>query len=155
MYFVLLNLVLPLVQSHSESYDDLPFDKCSIEKKSCEIHEDNLIESFAVSNREECWQRCGDLENCQYFSHFGAYSFPFSKYCLLFSSCSALKECGRDCYTEDRLCQGSCGRNFESKNGDNVIEVIPDVKLERDCKNNCLENAECRLLVLHLLWGIE
>ena len=142
-YFVLLNLVFHLVHSHSGSHDDFPFDKCSIEKKSCKIYEDNLIESFSIADREECRQRCGALENCQYFSHFGAKSFPFSNYCVLFSSCSALKDCGEDCYTEDRLCQGSCGRNFESKKGDNIIELIPDVKLERDCKSNCLENADC------------
>ena len=42
-----------------------------------------------------------------------------------------------------RLCQGSCGTNFESTKGDNVIKAIPDVKLERDCKSNCLENEDC------------
>ena len=140
-YFALLNLVLPLIYSHSGN--DFPFDKCSIEKKSCAIHADNLIESIAVADLEECRQICGGLENCQYVSHFGAKSFPFSNFCLLFSSCSALKECGEDCYTEDRLCQGSCGTNFESTKGDNVIKAIPDVKLERDCKSNCLENANC------------
>ena len=93
-YFALLNLVFPLVHSHSGSYNDLSLDKCSFEKKSCEIHKENLIESFAATDREECRQRCGGLENCQYFSHFGAKSFPFSNYCMLFSSCSILEDCG-------------------------------------------------------------
>ena len=62
-YFVLLILVFPLVQSHSGSYKDFLFDKCSIEKKSCEIHKDNLIGSFVVTNLEEYQQRFGSLEN--------------------------------------------------------------------------------------------
>ena len=141
--FVVLNLVFPLVRSHSESHNDFPFDTCSIEKKSCEIHEDNLIESFTVTDLEECRQLCGYLENCQYFSHFGEDNFPFSNLCILFSSCPVLYDCGEDCYTEDRLCHGSCGRNFESKQDYNVIELIPDVELERNCKGICLADADC------------
>ena len=103
-YFVLLNLVLPaLVQSHSGSYNDFPFDKCSIEKKSCEIHKDNLIGSFAITDLEECQQRCGSFENCRYFSQFGAENIPFSNYCMLFSNCSILEHCGDNCYTEDKV----------------------------------------------------
>ena len=142
-FFVFLNLVFPLVHSHPESYSDFPFDTCSIEKKSCEIHEDSLIESFTVTDLEECRQLCGYLENCQYFSHFGADNFPLSDHCILFSSCSILEDCGTDCYTEDRLCHGSCGRSSESKQADNVIEIIPDIELERTCKGICLADADC------------
>ena len=142
-YFVILNLVLPLVQSHSGFYDDFSFDKCSIEKKSCEIHKDNLIGSFVVADLEECQQRCGSLENCRYFSQFGAENIPFSNYCILFSNCSILEHCGDNCYTEDKLCQGSCGRNFESKRGNNIIEVLPDVVSEHNCKSICLTNSDC------------
>ena len=142
-YFALLNLVLHLAYSQSGSYHDFAFDKCSIKKKSCEIHEDNLIESFAVADLEECLQRCGGLENCQYFSYFGADNFPFSNRCILFSNCSILNDCGDDCYTEDQLCHGSCGRIYESKQDENVIKLVPDVKLERNCKNICLANDDC------------
>ena len=141
-FFVLLNLVFPLVHSHSESYADFPFDTCSIENKSCEIHSDSFIESFTVNDLEECRQLCEYSENCQYFSHFGANNFPLSNHCILFSNCLVLEDCG-DCYTEDRLCHGSCGRSFESKHDDNVIELIPDVELERTCKGLCRANADC------------
>ena len=141
--FALLNFVFHLVHSHSESCKSVSFDTCSIEERSCVIHEDSLIESFAVTDLEECRQRCGGLGNCQYFSYFGAGSFPFSNYCMLFSSCSTLDYCGKDCYTEDRLCHGDCGRNFVSKLGDNVIKLVPDVILERNCKAICLSDADC------------
>ena len=64
-FFVLLNLVFPFVHSHSESYADFPFDTCSIENKSCEIHSDSFIESFTVNDLEECRQLCEYSENCQ------------------------------------------------------------------------------------------
>ena len=141
--FALLNFVFHLVHSHSESCKSVSFDTCSIEERSCVIHEDSLIESLAVTDLDECRQRCGGLENCQYFSHFGAGSFPFSDYCILFSSCSTLDYCGKDCYTEDKLCHGDCGRNVVSKLGDNVLKLVPDVILERNCKAICLTDADC------------
>ena len=136
--FALLNFVFHLVHIHLVSCS-----LCSIEERSCVIQEDNLIESFAVTDLEECRQRCGGLESCQYFSHFGAGSFPFSNYCMLFSSCFTLDFCGEDCYTEDKICHGVCGINFESKLGDNVIKLVPDVILERNCKAICLADADC------------
>ena len=140
-FFVLLiNLPFHLVNSHSNN--DFHMNTCSIEKRSCKIHRDNLIESFTVNSENECRQQCGHLENCQYFSYFGTNNFLAVNYCMLFSSCSILEYCGEDCYTEDKLC-GSCGRNFESKLGDNVIEWIPDVEEEWNCKDICLTDAGC------------
>ena len=142
-----------MVHSHSESYNDFPLDTCSVEKKFCKVNEDNLIEIIIeITDLEECRQRCGDVENCQYFSHFGVNSFPFSDYCALYSSCSLLEDCGEDCYTEDELCNGSCGRNFESIKVDNVIEFIPDVESERNCKGICLADPDC---FYYTYYGIE
>ena len=62
---------------------------------------------------------------------------------MLFSSCPVLGNC-EDCYTEDKLCHGSCGRNVESRLNDNVIEFIPDTVLEHSCKTLCLDNAKCK-----------
>ena len=138
--FVFLTIVFPLVNSYSSN--DFPIDTCSIEKESCEIHKDNLIESFIATDEDECRQRCGQYLDCQYFSYFGMNNFPTFNYCMLFSSCSVLEYCGEDCYTEDKLC-GSCGRNFESRLGDNVIEWIPDVEEEWSCKGFCLADAGC------------
>ena len=142
-FFLFLNIVFPWVLSHSESYNNYSIDTCSIEKNSCEIHDENFIESFANTDLVECRQLCGYLENCNYFSHFGSNNFPTSNFCMLFSSCSVLEHCGQDCYTEDKLCHGSCGRNFESKQDENVIRWIPDVELERNCKGICLEYDNC------------
>ena len=142
-FFLFLNIVFPWVLSHSESYNNHSIDTCSIENNSCEIHDENFIESFANTDLVECRQLCGYLENCNYFSHFGSNNFPTSNFCMLFSSCSVLEHCGQDCYTEDKLCHGSCGRNFESKQDENVIRWIPDVELERNCKGICLEYDNC------------
>lgn len=141
-FFVLLiNLFFPLVHSHSNN--DFPLDTCSIEKRSCEIHKDNLIETFTVNTKDECRQRCEYLENCQYLSYFGTNNFPVVNYCMLFSNCSILEYCGEDCYTEDIIFCDSCGRNFESTLGDNVIEWIPDVEEDWNCRGLCLEDAGC------------
>ena len=142
-FFLFLNIGFPWGLSHSEAYNDYFIDTCSIENNSCEIHDENLIESFANTDLEECRELCGYLENCNYFSHFGSDNFPTSNFCMLFSSCSVLEHCGQDCYTEDKLCHGSCGRNFESKQDENVIRWIPDVELERNCKGICLADDSC------------
>ena len=53
-----------------------------------------------------------------------------------------LESC-EDCYTEDKLCNGVCGRKLESKLDDNVIEFIPNVVLEHSCKILCLDDIDC------------
>ena len=116
---------------------------CSVEKRMCKIHEDNFISSMSAIEVEKCRQLCFDLDNCMYFSHFGPDSYPINNYCMLFSSCPVLGNC-EDCYTEDKLCHGSCGRNVETPLEDNVIEFIPDVVLEHSCKTLCLDNAKCK-----------
>ena len=47
------------------------------------------------------------------------------------------------CYSNDFSLDTSCGRNFESQLVDNVIEWIPDVEEELNCKSICLEDAGC------------
>ena len=47
------------------------------------------------------------------------------------------------CYSNDSSLDSSCGRNFESQLVDNVIEWIPDVEEELNCKSICLEDAGC------------
>ena len=107
----LLFVLLPLLFHRSvhgliqESYNNIPFDTCSIKEKSCEIHEENLISSVSVPDVDECRQFCVHLENCQYFSYLGPNNYPLKNYCLLFSSCQVLENCN-DCHTEDKLCKG-------------------------------------------------
>ena len=48
-----------------------------------------------------------------------------------------------DCYTEDKLCCGSCKKKLAGKMGDNVIEFIPGVTIESDCKSRCKTNFKC------------
>ena len=115
---------------------------CSVENRMCKIHEDNFISSMSAIEVEKCRQLCFDLDNCMYFSHFGPDNYPIKNYCMLFSSCPVLGNCV-DCYTEDKLCYGSCGKNVESPLEDNVIEFIPDTVLEHNCKTLCLNNAKC------------
>ena len=49
--------------------------------------------------------------------------------------------------------QGSCGNNLELKMDQNVIEIIPDVQLERDCKQYCLDNTNCKFYTYYTRYG--
>ena len=139
---VLIVFKFLLVCGLQEPYRNSIVDTCSIEKKSCQLHNDNLIDSISAIDVAECRQLCFDFDFCKFFSHFGPNNYPISDYCMLFSSCAVLEDCN-DCYTEDKLCYGSCGSNVESKLGDNVIESISDMALEHGCKKHCLDNANC------------
>ena len=46
-------------------------------------------------------------------------------------------------FSNDFSLDTSCGRNFESRLDDNVIEWIPDVEEERNCNSICLEDSGC------------
>ena len=141
LVFVKLAFLFGLAQGFLETFENSAVDTCSVEKRSCEIH-NNLIDTINGIQVEECRQLCFDSTYCKYFSHFGPNNYPISNYCMLFSTCSVLENC-EDCYTEDKLCYGSCGRNLESKFDENVIEFVPDIVLEHSCKTLCLENTDC------------
>ena len=142
--FLLIQLTFQfhLAYGFLESFENSPLETCSVEKKSCQIHEDNLMNSLSGIEVEECRQLCFDLDDCKYFSHFGPKNYPIKNYCMLYSSCSILENC-EDCYTEDKLCHGSCGRNIESTLEANIIEFKPDVVLEHSCKILCLDHPDC------------
>ena len=151
--FALLNFVFHLVHSHSESCKSVYFDTCSIEERSCVIHEDSLIESLAVTDLEECRQRCGALENCQYFSHFGANSFPFSDTCILFSSCEELNECP-DCMTTNTNCgivekEEPCNSTVEGHIGQNLLAFHTDVANQSSCQAFCYSLEGCNYYTYH------
>ena len=141
LILVKLAFLFGLGQGFLEPFENSPIDACSVEKRSCEIR-DNLIDTISGIQVEECRQLCLDRSGCKYFSHFGPNNYPISNYCMLFSTCPVLENC-EDCYTEDKLCNGSCGRNLESKLDDNVIEFIPNVVLEHSCKTLCLDDINC------------
>ena len=141
LILVKLAFLFGLAQGLLEPFENSPIDTCSVEKRSCEIR-DNLIDTISGIKVEECRQLCFDMSGCKYFSHFGPNNYPISDYCMLFSTCPVLENC-EDCYTEDKLCNGVCGRKLESKLDENVIEFIPNVGLEHSCKTLCLENTDC------------
>ena len=147
--FLLIQLTFQfyLVYGFLEPFENSSLDTCSVEKRSCQIHEDNLMNSLSGIEVEECRQPCFDLNDCKYFSYFGPENYPLKNYCMLYSSCSLLESC-EDCYTEDKLCHGSCGRNIESTLEANVIEFKPDVLLEHSCKILCLDRTACIIPIM-------
>ena len=88
--FLLIQLTFqfPLAYGFLESFENSPLGTCSVEKRSCQIHEDNLMNSLSGIEVEECRQLCFDLDDCKYFSHFGPKNYPIKNYCMLYSSCS-------------------------------------------------------------------
>ena len=141
-FFIQLFFLFYSVHGFQESYDIFPPDSCSVKNQACQIHADNLINSVNNIQVDECRQLCFEMADCKYFSHFGRDNYPIKNYCMLFSDCQFLADCD-DCYSEDKLCYGPCGRNVESTLDDNVIEFIPDVLLDQSCKVLCYDNSDC------------
>ena len=129
-----------LVNGFHQPKENFPVDTCSVIKRSCQIHEDNLLTSVIAIEVDECRERCNKYYNCNYFSHFGPDNYPINNYCMLFSSCPALEDCD-DCSTEKELC--SCGTSLEGKLDENVIAFVPDIEMEFNCKDLCRNEIEC------------
>ena len=91
--FLLIQLTFQfyLVYGFLEPFENSSLDTCSVEKRSCQIHEDNLMNSLSGIEVEECRQLCFDLNDCKYFSYFGPENYPLKDYCMLYSSCSLLE----------------------------------------------------------------
>lgn len=135
--FVIFLLLFGCFQSSSQ-------EECFQEGKTCAVNDDNLIDSNGeVFSIDECRLACIDVENCQYITYFGPGSFPFSNYCMLFASCDGTHDC-EDCQTETKVCFETCSGALEGQLSDNVVEIMPNVKDEPNCKAICNSVQECK-----------
>ena len=141
LYF--LALLLPFLAGSVIA--GLPSQTCSV-PQACEAHGNNLISAVAgVNTVVECRQLCRGRENCTLISYFGPKSSPFQSYCMMFSNCSVLHDCP-DCWSEDKVCFGSCDNKAEGKLFANALEIITDVYEEPTCLLSCKKNPDCKFL---------
>lgn len=116
---------------------------CSENNVACIAHEGNLVEYVGgVSDVAECRQLCNDEDSCQFLTYYDATSFPWRESCFLLSDCEDKEPC-TDCLSEPRFCYQSCIFPYTGAIDNNVIDLIPDVDSDLECRNSCLAVREC------------
>ena len=141
----------PILLSFSQALAraSLPPGTCQVEGQACDIGQDNLLSAQAgVESLQECEAICIDNFDCEFITFFGSESFPLRNYCMLFQDCSELAEC-QDCTTAVELCFEQCGQSVEGPLEENVLEVIPGVEDELDCKAICRNQTACQSYTYH------
>ena len=115
---------------------------CSSEGVVCAFSEDNLLDQVpGVATLDQCRELCLDMDTCQYISYFDENATPIAGFCQLFNTCENVNNC-TNCYTENIDCR-TCGTNVIGGLGDNVLDVIPYIESEMNCKELCLMNSTC------------
>merc|ERR1711892_1482321 len=116
---------------------------CYSNNTVCEAHEDNLLDTVGVVlSIEDCRLICYDNDDCGFITYFGIDSFPLSGICQLSTSCDTVKPCSK-CVSETGECYRTCGTNYSGRISENLLDAIPDVGQEVDCKSLCQANREC------------
>ena len=122
---------------------------CSVEGQACRIGQDNLLAAVAgVEERGECERLCTGNHDCEFITHFGADNFPLRNYCMLYRDCSSLAKC-QNCTIGVELCFEQCGGSLEGALEDNVVDIIPGVEDEVDCKALCRKVTSCEAFTYH------
>ena len=121
---------------------------CSSESVECEYNSTNLIDIvIQVPSLAECRQLCKDEEQCEFITYYGDTASPVSHLCMLFRSCDATNSCS-SCVSENIGCYEMCGTNVLGHMDENLLDVVPDILTEVDCKQECVAAANCSWLVL-------
>ena len=116
--------------------------------------EDNIVDIVpAIPALAICRQLCRDNKNCTFITHYGAEGYPFSDTCVLMTACDETHEC-TSCTTENGKCTPLqkteiCSSAVESQLGENMIEFIPHVETETDCRAACISEAACVFYTYH------
>merc|ERR1712155_333520 len=92
---------------------------------------------------------CLDQESCGFISYFDATAAPIAHFCQLFSSCDTTTSCS-DCVSENMACYRSCSENIVGVLDDNVLDVVPNIDSETDCKQSCLNSTGCSYFTFFL-----
>merc|ERR1711973_135780 len=118
---------------------------CRSDNTSCEVTFDNFLLGIDnVHSTEKCRQLCLNNENCKYLTYYEAGSFPLQEICYLFNACKKTVHCEK-CVSETFDCQETCGSNSVGPiNDSNLIDIVPHVQTEQECKKSCLLNEECK-----------
>ena len=143
---VILSLTIFLVISATAASEGLVQDSpvtCSSEGVECEFDESNLIDAVMhVMSLEECRQLCLDQESCGFITYFDDSAAPFSHFCQLLTSCDTVNNC-TSCVSENMVCYRSCSDNVVGDLDENVLDVVPNIDTQAECKQSCLSTPRC------------
>ena len=121
---------------------------CSSESVECDYNSTNLIDIvIQVPSLAECRQLCKDEEQCEFITYYEDTASPVAHLCMLFRSCDTTNNCS-SCVSENIGCYDMCGTNVLGHMDENLLDVVPDILTEVDCKQECVAAANCSWLVL-------
>ena len=118
---------------------------CSSEGKECAYNSTNLIDMIIqVPTLEECRQLCLDHEQCEFITYMDEDAVPLARACFLFKSCETVKDCDPiHCSSQNMDCYRTCGSDFVGHLDENLIDALPNVENELDCKKQCSSTNNC------------
>ena len=112
---------------------------CSEAGKECAYDSTNLIDVLnQVQTVEECRQICLDTDECEFTTFFDADAEPLAHTCFLFKTCDSVDNCDPEhCSSEAMECFKTCGSDIVGHLDENLIDSVPNVETEFECKNHC------------------
>ena len=118
---------------------------CSSEGKECAYNSTNLIDIILqVPTLAECRQLCLDQEQCEFITYIDEDAVPVARACFLFKSCETVTDCDPvHCTSQNMDCYRTCGSNIVGHLDENLIDALPNVESELECKNHCSSTENC------------
>ena len=119
---------------------------CSEAGKECAYDSTNLIDVInQVQTVEECRQICLDNVECEFTTYFDSDADPLARTCFLFKTCDSVKDCDPEhCLSETMECYNRiCGSDIVGHLDENLIDSVPNVKTELECKDHCINAGNC------------
>jgi len=117
---------------------------CFLDEQECEMSVDNHLDTvMGVLKMTECLDLCNEDIGCKAFTYLVK-----EEACRLFSSCPALERrpC-EDCSTGSSQTECLCGINYHQSevNSGDLLEMIPGISGEQDCKSHCANSEKCKV----------
>ena len=123
---------------------------CASNNTACDVHGDALIDSFTgIETIADCRQLCYDADDCEFITYYGGDGFPLRNICQLFHSCEETLMC-TECVSETKGCYNFCSKNIIGAIDDNMLDFIPNIGTERDCKELCGDRSGCEYYTFYL-----
>ena len=129
----------------------------ALKNTACDIHGDSLIGSFpGIENIGDCRQLCYNDDDCEFITYYGDNGFPIRNFCEIFKSCDDTVSCS-ECISETKGCYKPCSKNIIGAIDANLLEMIPNIESENDCRELCGEKSGCEFYTFFLdslLWSL-
>ena len=117
--------------------------RCASNNTACDVHGNNLIDSFTgIESIVGCRQLCDDADECEFLTYYGGNGFPLKYICQLFNSCDETLSCS-ECVSETKGCNSLCSKNIVGAIGENMLDFIPNIESEGECRELCGEKSGC------------